>query len=302
MSLVNLFFVGAAKSGTTSLYKTFESQAIFATPIEKEPNYFNTGSSCVPGTGVGDRYATTVIRDQKAYQDNLKGDGDCAHLICDFSVSYLYDDEAPRNIFEYNSGARIVIMLRNPVDRAFSHYLHLKRDCRETFSFEEALAQENFRMEKGCEFSWHYFHMGLYHDQVKRYFDIFGSDKVMVYLFDDFKRDHNAFMSVFSLFVGEDSLSGLILTKDKHNATGQVKNRFLAYLINRPSFYRSLARRIFPRQLGSKLMGALRNRNLSQEKPVMNSQTRKRLMEAYVSDIVKLELLLGRDLKSWKGL
>lgn len=79
----SLFLVGAAKSGTRSLYKAFELSESCATPYKKEPNQSNTGLSCVPGNGFGEKHATVVIRDRDAYYANLKNFGGSARLVCD---------------------------------------------------------------------------------------------------------------------------------------------------------------------------------------------------------------------------
>ena len=84
-------------------------------------------------------------------------------------------------------------VLRNPIDRAYSHYLHLLRAGREPLrDFRAALEAEAERREAGWEWSWHYTRMGFYHEQLTRYLEYFDRDQLSIYLFDDFKDDNLA--------------------------------------------------------------------------------------------------------------
>ena len=119
---VKFFVVGAAKSGTTTVYNSLLKTNMFSLPLEKEPNRFNTGSSSVPGTGPGDKYATTVLRDEKQYQKNFRGESNIGAV--DFSVAYLYDDMAPIEIFRHNEDAKILIQFADGVN-AYDSGLHV---------------------------------------------------------------------------------------------------------------------------------------------------------------------------------
>lgn len=300
---VNTFFIGAAKSGTTSIYKSFEDSNAFALPFEKEPNYFNTGSSNVPGKGPGDSLATVVIREENAYHKNILYPKDRPFsLAMDFSVAYLYDDKAPANIHKYNSTAKFVAILRNPVDRAWSHYMHLMRDCRETLSFEDALEEEISRIRGNFEFSWHYFKMGLYSEQLERFLDTFKRDQIKIVLFEDLLNNSNETFIDLLQFIGAPNPEQMKLSNEKFNATGATRSKLLAYIINRPSKLRLVARNILPRKLGSSAMNWIRKNNLSKNKVHMNLDTRQMLIQKYASEFSSLSKLIGRDLDHWKKL
>lgn len=289
------FVVGAAKAGTTSIYSALKEHGKFSLPIEKEPNKFNTGCSNVPGRGPGDHHATSVLRVQNEYGSNFGKPLNAPRV--DFSVSYLYDDEAPRNIKAHNPQAKILIILRNPIQRAFSHYLHMIRDCRETLSFKDGLAIENERIMSGFEFSWHYKTMGLYSEQVKRYVSLFD-DSVVILKFEDlFNNKQNAQNILADFF---DLKTGTFkLKNDRLNATGNVKSLFLAKVFNRPSAIRNLIKKLIPRDTGRYLMNKFRNANLAPEKPSISADELKMLVDFYSKDIDLLSSALNRDFSDW---
>ena len=289
------FVVGAAKSGTTSIYTALREHGKFSLPHEKEPNRFNTGSSNVPGKGPGDHHATTVLRETKKYDNNFGSPLGGPRV--DFSVSYLYDDQAAKKIFEHNPDAKILIILRNPIQRAFSHYLHMTRDCRESLSFENGLKVEEDRVRDGFEFSWHYKNMGMYNKQVEKYISLFG-ERVVVIKFEDFFTEQQSVNKTLENFFGLD-YGSFKLKDDKLNATGTVKNKMLAKIFNRPSAVRNLIKKIIPRETGRYIMNKFRNANLDTEKPKINPDVQSMLEEFYREDIGRLGTTLGRDFSDW---
>lgn len=298
---VNTFFIGAAKSGTTSLYKSLENSDLLTLPFEKEPNYFNTGSSNVPGSGPGDTLATINIRDEYSYHKNLllPKTGNC-NIAMDFSVSYLYDDQAAINIKKYNPDSKFILILRNPIDRAWSHYMHLIRDCREHLTFEDALEEEKSRIRSNYEFSWHYYKMGIYSEQLERYLDTFKEESIKVILFEDLIKNPDSTLFDILDFINHPQPHNISLSKDKFNATGQTKSKILAYIINRPSRIRLIARNIIPRKFGSAALNWLRQKNLSKTKILMNDKTRRLLIQNYENEFNRLSKLINRNVDHWK--
>ncbi|MBF0621401.1 MAG: sulfotransferase domain-containing protein [Magnetococcales bacterium] len=300
----NLFIVGSAKSGTTSLFYELMASQEIRVPDHKEQNFFSKGCANVPGNGPGDKLATYVAASLEAYESSFTESGSDdqskqAHYYCDASVAYLYDDQAPALIHAYNPDARIIIMLRNPVDRAWSHYRHLKRDCREKETFDHALDKELQRMQDGWEFSWHYVQMGMYSQQVQRYLQIFGHQQVKVVFLDDYRVD--------SLKVVQDVLRFLELDitlpkrekSQHHNASGEARWPLVSYIFNRPSRLRNFVRDILPRPFAHAVMERIRSFNNKPVKPKMMPETRSRLIEIFKEDIQQLGKMLQRDLSHW---
>lgn len=145
----NFFIVGAAKSGTTSLYHYLKQHPeIYMSPV-KEPKYFLASINKFPHNGPGDiEVDKKIIRTWDEYL-KLFSNASVEKCIGEASCGYLYYCElvAP-SIKRISPEAKIIIVLRNPVERAFSAYCYLFREGRETLSFEEALKIEEERKKK----------------------------------------------------------------------------------------------------------------------------------------------------------
>ena len=133
MSLPNFMCIGAAKSGTTSLYDILKQHSDIFLPSFKEPHFFD-----IPSV-----YQNGIEWYEKTYFQSVKNE----KCIGDFSPTYLFDEHAPERILnDLGDNVKFIIILRNPVDRAYSHYLHSKRDEHENLSFKDALSLEKNRV------------------------------------------------------------------------------------------------------------------------------------------------------------
>jgi Sulfotransferase family len=176
----NFFLVGAAKSGTTSLYASLAAHPeIFLSPL-KEPHYFSRFE-------VDRRTARLhrIVRDEESYRELFSG-ATTEPVVGEGSTSYLWDPQAPGRIAQAAPGARIVAILRDPVDRAYSHYLNDVREGFESRTFLEAVTQE---LARPGEQRWPslYVGFGRYGEQLPRYLDRF--DAVHVLFFEQFVAD-----------------------------------------------------------------------------------------------------------------
>jgi len=191
----NFLIVGSAKAGTTSLYHWLRYHPEVFMPEKKEPSYF------VDGYGMSDLDAYLL----------LFAPGRGKKAIGEASTAYLASPESPQLISKQLGKVKTLILLRNPVERAFSLYCWMVMvGCEWLPTFEEAVKAE----EKRCSdqfFRWHnpeyfwdymYFRSGLYFEQVKRYTDTFGRDLVEIYLFDELKNDPGKLYGKVCNFLG----------------------------------------------------------------------------------------------------
>lgn len=298
--LRNIFIAGAAKAGTTALYYLLNQHPEICFPVVKEPNYFSNRDSdqdiVKPGAGPGDR-STTWTDSPDAYHRLYHCDENHRYRL-DASVSYLYSTRAAYYISKYDPDAKILIVLRNPADRAWSHYKHLIRDGRESLSFEEALSREEERIESGWEFSWHLKQMGLYSRQVQRYFDFFGRDQVQVFLFEDLQTNLEQVIITAADFL---QLSDFVYQfhQNKHNASGVSRSRALAGVVNRIVRYKSTINRVIPPAATHRLMQLFRSVNTKRSELTFREETRQSLISFFEDDIKKTEQLIERDLSAW---
>lgn len=298
--LPNFFIVGAAKSGTTSLYHYLKQHPeIYMSPI-KEPKYFSSSINKFPHRGPNDiEVDKTVIKSWGDYL-GLFGSASVEKRLGDASADYLYFYEHVAPLIKRTSPeAKIIAILRNPIERAFSAYCHLVKEGRETLSFEEAIEIEEERKKKNYEFIWFYKDVGLYYSQVEAYLNAFGEKNVKIYLYDDFKqnplgvtKDVFKFLEVDESFVPDIAI--------KHNILEVAKNKSLQeflldydHPLKRP--LRSVLLSIIGRENTERSVNYFKNKNLMKMKP----KTRRYLAELYRDDILILQNLVKRDLSGW---
>lgn len=289
----NFFVVGAVKAGTTSLHAYLRQHPEVFMSDFKEPHYF----SCFEVRPEFDNFMP-VVRDSATYQRLFLG-SEHFRAIGDASPSYLYDSGSAARIKSAIPNAKIIISLRDPVQRAHSHYLMELRQGRETRSFSEALRADQAREEKGWGVSFQYIEQGLYADHVERYLDEFGQSKVLIILFEDLIRDTAAVMSQVAEFLEVDAASFPASTFDKVHNPFERSRGPLARMVLRLRPLRLFARRWVPQGLRR----LVRDRFLfaSGSKPVLDERTRKAFAQYFVSDVERLEQLLHRKLDTLRA-
>ena len=281
---VSVFIVGAPKSGTTSLHYYLNNHPEVLMSSLKEPDYFSNKE----------------IMDQKLYYKdpnintlneyhNLFLDRKDERLLGESSVSYLFYPEVSSRIKKYNKNAKIIIMIRNPIERALSHYL---MDFRLGFIGEKF--QDIFNLQKGAHFQ-QYFLLGNYYPQIKRYIDKFGKTNVHIIKYSDFKKQSKEEVRKVFKFIGVDS-------EVKVNIENIYNSSFIARnLIIRKLYSISYLRSLFSVLFSPKLIKLIRTVFFKKpDKPKLESPFLRLISEYYLKDIGKLEELLSIDLSEWK--
>lgn len=278
----DFFIVGAAKAGTTSLFQYLTQHPSIFIPTIKEPHYFS-------------EYYDSGAPVFHSIDDYLRLFDDCPDgaLAGDASTSYLYSVDAARGIRKLQPEARIVAVLRNPVDRAYSLYWFNRRDLVEDLGFEEALEAEPERIRDNRHFRFHYVTSGKYSAQIQKYFDAFGRDAVRVYLFEDLKADAPALCRDIFRFLGVRADLPLE-TGGRFNPSGEPRSRLLSRLLTR-QFPR--LRRMLPKT--AKMVKHRLTQVNVRTPPPMHPATRAMLVESFRPDVESLQALLGRDLSGW---
>ena len=289
----NFYVVGAQKCGTTSLYQHLKKHPQVFLPEVKEPAYFSDppppGAKLLyPDSRVTIDYYQGLYRDARGFE-----------AIGDTSPHYLRDADSARRIHEVCPGAKIIVMLRDPVVRAHSAYLmNLLRDFDSAPTFGQALQRDKERNKGSWFTAWQYVEAGLYSSQVRRYLDKFGKDQVLVLMFEDLAvRSQELFAQVASHLGVDPGLIDVTSVSEPHNYYRMPRFK-TAYRIAGALGLRS--------KLTSPSFRRLLNRSgllFKTEKPPLDAESRKYLQEIYGPDIAQLEELLGRKLpelrKSW---
>ena len=310
----NLFIVGAAKAGTSSISDYLNRHpAIYISPI-KEPHFF---SEDIRMADFRSDYRERASFDVKEYLKNhplphkhiahiddqsqyleLFREVENEKAIGELSAGYLYSNCAAENLFKFNPDAKIVMVLRQPVERAYSHYLMNVRDLWDYDSgFINALERDFASSKKGWGKSHLYVELGLYFEQVSRYLKRFPESQVKICLYEDLKNDPVEFIKELCEFLEVDSSA--LTAKD----VAQHKNvaafpRFKipgAYL---PVFnaFRKYIGMLLPDKVKDQVRkGIFSSKNV----PKLRKDEFEQAMKYFSEDIQKLSVLIKRDLQNW---
>ncbi|NJN74923.1 MAG: sulfotransferase [Limnothrix sp. RL_2_0] len=297
----NFFIVGAAKSGTTSLWYYLKQHPQVFFPNNKEPNFFAfEGLEIPPFTGpaspevLRDKIYLRTITQLSRYQDLFKKVSS-EKAVGEASVRYLYFPQASQKIHAYLPSSKIIIILRNPIDRLYSHYLMMKGQyCLEPLELDEALEQEGRRIAADWGWDWHYVKVSLYFEQVKRYLDLFGAANVRVLIYEDFcQKPLKVIQEIFEyLDVDSD------FTPDVSSRRMQAywpRNSGVDKLLRTPNKINTSLAKILPEKTYKGLIRHSVRLNKGQP-PSLSPKIKEKLQETFQPDILNLENLLGRKL------
>ena len=299
--LPNFLIVGAAKSGTTSLYHYLKQHPEIYIPNRKECRYFSQMPGNFKGPKDDEVVNKTIIKSLDEYK-GLFQDVSNEKAIGDMSPDYLYyyvnSIKNIRNICSDN--VKIIIILRNPVERTYSHYLHYVRSGREGLSFEDALAQEELRKNKNWEWAWFYKDVSFYYEQVKAYLENFN--QVKIYLFEDLKFNKLSLMrSMFRVLNVDESF--VPDTSARYNVSGAPKNKFIHGLLYKPNLFKTGINAVVNTVLSKEKARIYKTklRVKMTKKAQIKPETKEYLKNLYQKNILKLQDLIGRDLSVWLG-
>jgi hypothetical protein len=275
------------KSAEPPLFSNYldEHPQVYTSP-EKEPHFYSYVGEKRPHWGMEevDNY-TSLFQEASPEQ----------HCV-EASTWYLYSTTAAEQIRQYASDTKCIALLRQPVDRAYSSWSFRVQQGWETLSFEEAIAEEEKRIEQGKPWDVHYLHAGLYFEQVRRFYSQLGRDQVRIFLFEDFRNDPEevvrkvlSFLNLRPVEMGD--------TETVHNPTRLPRSQVINYLRGTNSL-RRIARQIFPKSIRGILRRRIRRWN-EKPRPPLDPALRESLTEQVWPNVEKLERLLGRDLSRW---
>ncbi len=233
---------------------------IHVTPL-KETNFFALEGQplCFSGPGDEEYVNRLSITTFDAYLEQYRyAQGKSA--IGEASPLYLYHPQAPERIRHYVPDSKLIAFVRNPVDRAFSAFLHLVRDKREPFAeFRQGLQAEEERIAAGWEHIWHYKRMGLYHVQLRRYYDLFPQAHIKIFLYKDLRTNPVGTMQEIFQFLEVDPAFVPDMSQ-RHNITVDLP---------------------------------------AERRPVLSPEVRTELCAYFREDALRLQDLIDRDLSHW---
>lgn len=291
MNRPDFFIVGAQKCGTTALYACLRQHPDVFMPALKEPQFF------APDI-LGER---RQILTQSEYL-NCFADAQGQRRIGEASTVYLGSEYAPAAIKAFNPAARIIVMLRNPIDMMYLLYRARVYSGSEPMkSFAAALdADDAVHRSTGARRGpgLLYREAAGYASGVRRYFDVFGPENVHVIIYEDFRTDPSQ-VYVAALRFMEVALDGRaafpIVNADKRARSSFVQK----FLRQPPQRVRGFGRAVLPRPIRQLLWHSILRLNVVGKVPPMDSDLRSRLQTEFVRPTEELGRLIGRDLTSW---
>ena len=288
---VDFFIVGAPKSGTTSLYHYLNEHPEISMSSQKEPDYFSDADIQNEGMYYGKNRIDTSKKYHSLFDDNSE-----SKLKGEASVSYLFYKNVPQKIKSYNPEAKIIIMLRDPIDRAFSHYLMDYRLGLVSDTFEDIIDQKSVHKNAKL-FYQQYIELSEYANQVKRYLNVFDGKEILFIEYEDLKMDVLGIVKKTYLFLGVNQGYEPDVNK-KHNTYTMPKNSIIRFMY---SFVilRNILSFFFPKNLVDRFRAALFKNN---KKPVLLYETRNRLRKLFTNDVNSLGEMLNKDFSRWTKL
>ncbi len=298
MKMPTFLIIGAAKAGTTSLYQYLkEHPQIYMSP-QKEPRFFALEGEKIDFRGPGDLTRFRYVTDLETYRLLFE---DVSHEVAigEASTWYLYIPKAAERIQHYLPDVKLIVMLRDPVERAYSHFSSWRREGVEPLEhFSQAMAAEKERMENNWSPAWHYQQKGFYYHQLKRYFDLFEKSQIKIYLYEDFKANSTNVVQDIFRFLGVDDTI-VTDTSQKHNVSGIPRNKALHKFLKQSNPLRGFLHSWVPAKLRQRVKTNLINLNLQNKNQALSPKIRKQFIEVYREDILKLQELINRDLSQW---
>jgi len=297
MPLPNFLVIGAAKSGTTSLWEYLRQHPQIFMSRMKEPAYFSFADRAPDFQGPGD-LEFNVVTDFTRYQGLFEGSLGY-RAIGEASTQYISGGEAvAERIDKTLPDVRILAMLRHPAERAYAHYNHWVRRGVETApSLRAAIELERQRRAQNYSFWWLYRDQGFYARQLKPYYDRFGRARVRVVLYDDLFKRPEALLREVLEFLEVDPEQRLDVSQ-RHNVGYVPKSRMLHRMLVRRNPIKALAKKLLPTPIRRWATSRLLRQN--SERPLkLDPQLRAELIAGYREDIQALSELTGRDFSRW---
>lgn len=312
MTMPNFLIIGAPKSGTTSLYKYLKEHPQIYMSAVKEPAFFafegmNLDRSGGPfEEGVKHRPAESLkwyeerisvsITHLKDYQELFEGVSN-EIAIGEASPSYMYFSRSPERIHHYIPDAKLIAILRHPADRVYSSMVHRAQFGLDTLSdLNEVIEKEDYTVQDDWWGFRHDIRGGFYGEQLERYFNRFDRSQIRVYLYEDLRNNALGLAQDIFQFLGVDETFVPDVSK-KHLVSALPKNKVWHNLLTKENPIKGLVKKVLPEELRKPLGNKLIASNMG--KPPYPPEARKKLIEIYREDILKLQDLIKRDLSKW---
>lgn len=272
--LPNFIIAGGQKCGTTSTAAILAGHPDVFVPAMKEIHFFDNESK--------------VSRGVEFYQRFFRGAG-LKRVILDITPNYMYAPEVPQRIKSMAPGVKLIFLVRNPVDRAYSHYWNSVRLQAVNSDFETALENNPVYIEKG-----------MYYKHLSRFLKIFQAEDILILRSEDLFNKPRIFIEKLSKFMDLDYHAFKTFQKRENVARLPRFPLIEKFFLSSNTIVRH-ARKLTPRGIKSFIKKLDERFNMKPfDYPLMNIATRKMLTDVFHGDVSALEELIQRDLNLLK--
>jgi hypothetical protein len=298
MALPDFFVAGAPKAGTTALHAALARHPSLYMSAVKEPKFFLTDGPPPTRGGPGDvqTYREHVWRRDR--YEALFDPAPPATLRGESTPFYMYDRDAQRRISALIPGARLIVILRDPVERAHSNWTHLwSAGLDPVDDFVAACAEEERRIAAGWAGFWHYTALGRYAEQLEHLYTVFPREQVLVFRYRALIESPARALDQICAFLGV--RAGVLTEVPRENVTAHPRRSLRHLAVSRALRISTTTSRILP--AAAAVTGTL-ERILQRDSPPRQALTweqRQALIPRFEADIRVLEGITGEDFSDW---
>jgi hypothetical protein len=295
----DFLIIGAAKAGTTALFKAIARHPRVFEPSRKEPSFFGyEGANPVFKGEIPFTHLRPTIATQSDY---LQIFAECppSSITFEASTDYLYEPRAPASVAKYLPEIPLIAVLRHPVDRAYSHYRHIRELGNEPIkNFHEAWLASHKRMSEGWRPIYDYKGRGYYGAQLSRWLEWFPKQKLLVLFYEDWLNHPQEALSHVWRHLNIEPVEHLIVTKENVSSR-QPRWSWLHRKMFVDNTIRMLAQKFLPLCVRDAITWTIKAINTNSG-PAIDPGLRAHLSLDYGEDLNVLEKITGRNLAGWR--
>lgn len=276
--LPDFLIIGSAKSGTTSLYHVLKQHPEVFVPRKKELHFFEKEHWYRQGMGLYERHFDEAAR------GNYRAVGEATPV-------YVCHPGVPARIKQHLPNAKLILVVRNPITRAYSQYWQERRRLNEAATFSEIVADDRTELYEPGKRG--YFSRGFYMTYIDRYLELFDREQILVEVFEDLVREPVAFYERVFRFLGVDPSFRCPQMTQNFNRSFIWTNPLYRFFFSHPRYTLAIPREVRPALcVGPKQPFSY---------PRMDDATRQLLQRFYHDANRRLADFLGRPLDHWQS-
>ena len=283
MKKPNFIIAGFPKCGTTSLFHYLKQHPEIFMPKQKELHFFTQPQIFKLNKGPKDKVVKQPhIKSEKEYLELFKSVKDEV-AVGDASPSYINYPENFGMIKQYLNDPKVIVIVRDPIDRAYSNYLHLKRELRETMDFFSALKNEDNRREESYSDFWYYRFNSTYYKKILMAKKTFSN--VLVLTAEEFKRNPEITLKKVYSFLGVKLIVKKQALETKFNVGGYYKKNLITSLLFQPSRFKNALKKIIKPTRGIKMLVSRFSRLFQIKQPSIDQDSLNYLKKHFSKEI-----------------